>query len=256
MRAHARVVAEADGRGGTRLAQLRGETPLLLRRTGVAAGLDAGWATVHVVGGAAGPLGGDDLRLDIEVGPGARLSLRTVAASIALPSRTGAPSYLSVRVTVAGGGTLHWLPEQTVAAAGCRHTTAASVDAGEGATLLWRDEIVCGRHDEAPGDLTVSTSVTYAGRPLLRQRLDVGPGADGWAGPAVLGAAKATGSLLHVHPGVAPGAPCVLGPTAVRVPLAGPASLTTATAPDAHAVRQYLCLAAPEPVPVPLLRPP
>ncbi|MFF5235438.1 urease accessory protein UreD [Dactylosporangium sp. NPDC000521] len=240
MRAHARVVAEADGRGGTRLAQLRGESPLLLRRTDMSAGLHAGWATVHLVGGAAGPLGGDDLRLDIEVGPRARLCLHTVAASIALPSRTRAESHLSVRVTVADGGTLHWLPEQTVAAAGCRHTTATNVDAGEGATLLWRDELICGRHDEAPGELAVSTSVTYAGRPLLRQRLDIGPGADGWAGPAVLGAAKATGSLLHVHPGAAPGAPHLLGPTAVRVPLAGPASLTTATAPDAHTLRRYL----------------
>ncbi|MER7009690.1 urease accessory protein UreD [Dactylosporangium sp. NPDC000555] len=236
MRARARVVAEADGRGGTRLAQLRGETPLLLRRTDVYAGA----ATVHLVGGAAGPLGGDDLRLDIEVRPHATLCLRAVAASLALPSRTGARSHVTVRASVAAGATLHWLPEQTIAAAGCRHTTAATIDVAEGAALLWRDELVCGRHNDQPGDVTIITSVTYAGRPLLCQRLDIGPGADGWSGPAVLGTAKATGSLLHVHPSEAPGAPVVLGPTAVRMPLAGPASLITATAHDAHALRQYL----------------
>ena len=64
MRAYARVVAEADGHGGTRLVRLRGEPPLLPRRTGTGTGP----ATVHLVGGAAGPLGGDELRLDIEVG--------------------------------------------------------------------------------------------------------------------------------------------------------------------------------------------
>ena len=41
---------------------------------------------VHLVGGAAGPLGGDDLRLDIEVGPDAVLCVLTVAASVALPA--------------------------------------------------------------------------------------------------------------------------------------------------------------------------
>ena len=73
MRAEARIVAESDRRGGTRLAVLRGESPLLLRRTGPRTG---GAVTVHLVGGAAGPLRGDDLRLDIEVGPGARLARR------------------------------------------------------------------------------------------------------------------------------------------------------------------------------------
>ncbi len=60
MRAVARIVAVADG-GTTRLAVLRGEVPLLPRRT-----LSPGpGMTVHLVGGAAGPLGGDDLRDDI-----------------------------------------------------------------------------------------------------------------------------------------------------------------------------------------------
>jgi urease accessory protein len=112
------------------------------------------------------------------------------------------------------------------------------VDVADGGTLLWRDELICGRHGEAPGDATLSLSVSYAGRPLLRQALSVGPGAQGWAGPAVLGGAKATGSLLRVGP--EPGPPAVLGPTAVRMPLAGPGSLVTATAPDAHTLREYL----------------
>ncbi len=241
MQAHASVIAESDGRGGTRLARLRGETPLLLRQTQSRDGL----TTVHVVGGAAGPLGGDELQLTIEVGRDAALCLRTVAAAIALPDRTGAPSRTVVNATVANGGLLRWLPEQLIAAAGCHHTTIATIELEEGASLLWRDELVCGRHNEQPGDATISTSAQYAGRPLLRQTLSVGPRSAGWDGPAVLGGAKATGSLLQVHPDVPHTAPSVLGPTAVRTPLNGPACLVTATAADAHTLRGYLTCATP-----------
>jgi urease accessory protein len=233
MEAYARISAEADGCGGTRLARLRSEAPLVLRQTPSRTGT----AVVYLVGGAAGPLGGDRLRLDIAVGPGAALCVRTVAASVALPARTGAPSRFEVAVTVSSGGALAWLPEPTVAAAGCHHVVAATVELDEGATLQWRDELICGRYGEPPGTATVSTSVRYAGRPLLHQSLSIGEGADGWDGPAVLGGAKATGSLLTV--GTAE-APCVLGPTAVRMNLAGPGSLISATAPDAHTLRGYL----------------
>ncbi len=242
MQANAFVVAEADGRGGTRLVRLRGEPPLLPRQTGP--------ETVHLVGGAAGPLGGDELRLDIEVGPDARLCLRTVAASIALPGRSGHPSRVTVSVRVAEGGCLRWLPEPLVATGGCHHLASATVELADRASLLWRDELVCGRYAEEPGDATLATSVRYAGRALLRQSLSVGPGAEGWAGPAVLGGAKATGSLLRVGPGVA-ATPTVLGPTAVKVPLAGPGWLVSATAPDAHTLRGYLADEPPPGAPAP-----
>lgn len=237
MRAQAVVVAEPDGRGGTRLSRLRGESPLLLRYTPVRSGP----ATVYLVGGAAGPLGGDDLRLSIEVRPGAALCLRAVAASVALPGRSGAASCFRVQASVGALGELEWLPEPTVAAAGCHHLAHATVDVAQDGALRWREELVCGRDGEAPGAVTITTVVRYAGRPLLHQSLSVGPDAEGWAGSAVLGDATATGSLLHVDPSLGATAPaCVLAPTAVRVPLAGPATLTTATAPDAHTLRKLL----------------
>ncbi|GAA1647016.1 urease accessory protein UreD [Catellatospora bangladeshensis] len=236
MRALARIVAEADGRGGTRLARLRGEPPLQLRHTPDGSGA----ATVHLIGSAAGPLGGDDLRIEIEVGAGAVLCVRTVAASIALPGRDGSRSRVSVTAAVAGGGELRWLPEQLVAAAGCHHLALSTVELAEGARLLWREELICGRHGEQPGDAVISTSVNYGGAPLLRQSLTVGPATPGWDGPAVLGGSRATGSLLHVDPAAAPGGPEVLGPTAVRLPLSGPATLVSATADDAHRLRGFL----------------
>ncbi|MGC5663444.1 urease accessory protein UreD [Micromonospora sp. WMMD723] len=252
MRAVARVVAVADRRGRTVLRELRGESPLLLRQ----AAAEDGVPTVYVVGGAAGPLAGDDLRLSVEVGPGAQVRVRTVAASVALPGRPGAVSRMRVDATVHDGGTLHWLPEQLVAAAGCDHVAGSRVTLAEGARLLWREELVCGRYGEPAGDVVVATSVDHGGRPLLRQSLAVGPAAPGWAGPAVLGGATATGSLLVVGPAAASGPatvdagggqprgrllPAGPGASAAWLPLAGgPAALLTATAVDAHTLRTLL----------------
>ncbi|GIE33229.1 urease accessory protein UreD [Actinoplanes italicus] len=229
MRAEARIVAAGDGRGGTRLAVLRGESPLLLRRTGRPAD---GWATVHLVGGAAGPLRGDELRLDIEVGPGARLEMRSVAASLALPGRPAPPSRLTITATVAGGGVLHWLPEPLIAADGCDHIAVTRVDVGEGGRLLWRDDLVCGRHEEPSGSVRQDTMIRYGGFTLYRHELAVGPGAPGWDGAAVLGG-RAVGTLVAVGVGL-PAGPA--GPDAAVMPLAGPGMLATAVGADIRTV--------------------
>ncbi|ROO59509.1 urease accessory protein [Micromonospora sp. Llam0] len=250
MRAHARLVAEVDAGGRTRLVCLRGEPPLVLRRTGPAVAGDGGEVQVHLVGAAAGPLGGDDLRLDVEVGPGARVCLRTVAASLALPGPDGRRSTLQMLVRVAAGGELRWLPEPLIAAAGCHHLSRSVVELADGAALVWREELVCGRDGEPSGDARIDTTVRYAGRTVLRTDLAVGPRADGWAGPAVLAGAKATGSVLVVRPQWAAGGPPAaipLGPGAARLPLAGgPAMLVTATGPTARGVRAELDRAKPD----------
>ncbi|WBB50933.1 urease accessory protein UreD [Verrucosispora sp. WMMA2044] len=236
MRATARLVARRDRHGRTVLAELRGESPLLLRQVPA----PGGGVTVYVVGGAAGPLAGDDLRLDVEVGPGAAVRVHTVAASVALPGRPGAVSRMLVRATVAERAALYWLPEQLVAAAGCAHVADSQVDVAEGGVLHWRDELICGRHGERPGNVEINTWVDLDGRPLLRQSLAVGPNAAGWAGPAVLAGAPATGSLLVVDPARPEQPPAVCG-TRARLPLAGgPATLWSGTAPDAHTLREYL----------------
>jgi urease accessory protein len=251
MRAFARIVAEADGRGGTRLAVLRGESPLLLRRTGRP--VDGG-VTVHLVGGAAGPLRGDDLRLEIEVGPGARLDVRSVAASLALPGRAQQPpSRLEIRAVVAEGASLTWLPEPLIAAAGCHHLTVTDVRVAAGGTLLWRDDLVCGRHGESSGDVRTDTTIRYDGVTLYRHELSVGPGAAGWSGAAVLGGGRAVGSVVLAGPELSelPG-PGLPGGDAAIMRLAGPGMLATAVGADIRAVRAALdpvCAGRPRPRP-------
>jgi urease accessory protein len=246
VRARAHLVAVADGLGGTRLERLYGEVPLLLRRTGP--------GQVHLVGGAAGPLGGDDLHITLDIGAGATVRLHTVAASIALPGATGAPSRTAVHARVAAGGRLEWLPEPLVAAHRCDHTVASTVELETGAALVWREELVCGRDGEEPGSAALETRVRLGSRTLLAQRVAVGPGAPGWNGPAVLDTARAVGGLLVVDPAWAETGPppaAVLGPSAVAMPLTGPAALVTATSADALSLRRALDSALQVPSPNP-----
>ncbi|GIE89167.1 urease accessory protein UreD [Actinoplanes regularis] len=235
MKAEARVVAESDGLGGTRLAVLRGQSPLLLRQTGPRV---AGGVTVHLVGGAAGPLRGDELRLDIEVGPGAWLELLSVAAQLALPGRPAPASRLTINATVAAGGTLRWIPEPLIAAAGCDHLAITRVAVAAGGALLWRDDLVCGRHGEDPGDFVADTLIRYDGSTLHRHELAVGPRAAGWNGAAVLGDARALGTVVTAGPATLTAGSAT--PNAAVMPLAGPGLLATAVDADIRAVRAVL----------------
>lgn len=252
MHAHARIEVARDERSGcTRIIRLRSDPPLVLRPTHVEGPrLPEGWnlsgpttARVSLVAGAAGPLGGDHLQLDLVVGPGATLVVRGVAASLLLPGAHGEPSSNETTLRVAEGGTLVWLPQQLIAAHGCDHTASTRVTLEAGARLLAREEALFGRHGEEPGRLRQHLRVTLAGQPLLDQELSVGPRAPGWDGPAVTGGHHAQGSLLAVDPArqscEAMDAPASCPDVAV-LRLAGPAVLVTALAPDAHTLRRHL----------------
>lgn len=233
MIASAAVTAVDDGRGGTRLAEMRSAAPLALRPTP---------RGLYLVGGAAGPIGGDHLRLRVEVGPGASLTVRTAAASVALPGRCGRTSDLEVHATVADGGSLRWLPEPAVAAARCRHRLLSQISLARGARLVWRDELVLGRHGEDPGDYVSRISVDVGDRAVLRQELAVGGSHPGWRGPAVTGGCRAVGSIVVVDPRLEPlpSPPTLATERAAVLALPGPAVQVVALAGDAVSLRRLL----------------
>jgi len=269
VKASAALVAERGADGTTRLPVQRSQAPLILRRTAEA---------VYLVGGAAGPLGGDVLELRIEVREGAALRLRTAAAAVALPGRDGRESLLSVTITVAAGARLEYLPEPTIAAGGARHRTDIRVDLAAGAALVLRDEVILGRHGERGGACRTRLRADLAGRPLLRHELDVSGTDEVSLGPAVLAGHRTAGSLLCVDPewadpewagpdgaglarvgpdgaGLARAGldragwpigerPSGSGPGVTVMPLAGPAVLVNALAGDALTLRRRLCLQA------------
>jgi urease accessory protein len=222
--ASARVVAETDG-----FPVLASDVPLVLRRTADA---------IYLVGGAAGPLGGDDLSLSVDVREDALLRLRTAAASVALPGPGGRESVLRVTAAVGAGARLEYLPEPLVVADGARHHVRIEVTLAEGATLLLRDEVILGRHAESGGTCRTTLRVDYAGAPLLRHEVVVSGTDPVSLGPAMLAGRRAFGSLLFAGPGSYP--PARVSDGLAVMPLAGPGVLVTALASDALTLRRLL----------------
>jgi urease accessory protein len=244
VKAQAAIVAVADGRGGTRLTTLRSQVPLVLRRAPDA---------VYLVAGAGGPLGGDELRLTIDVGAGATLVVRSVAATVAQPSAVPAESAYDVIVSVGPGATFVWQPEPTVIATGARHAMRMRVSAAADARVLVREGIVLGRYAEAGGAVTTSLSVDVGGRPLLRQTFALG-GEDPVArGSGVTAGHRAVGSVLVAEPGL-DGLVATADDGVAVLPLAGPGVLVTALAQDSATLARRLDagLARFVPVAVPL----
>jgi urease accessory protein len=241
----ARIVAAADGRGGTALPVLTGEGPLAVRRTRGGGRGDA--AEVTVVGAMSAPLGVDRLRVEADAGVGARLVVGAAAATLALPGRNGEQASYDVRLTVAEDAALEWLPEPLISVRGSDLRMTTRVELAPTARLLLREEQILGRHAEPPGRLTTRLTVHRDGRPLLDQELSFGPGAPAWSGPAVLGPYRAVGQLLFVDPDLteSPAKPLLLSHDsgegrAALTPLAGPALLVTAVAADGLRLRRLL----------------
>jgi urease accessory protein len=145
---------------------------------------------------------------------------------------------MRINALVAAGAVLRWLPEPLIAAAGCHHQVITYVEVADGASLVWRDDQVCGRHGESAGDVRTDTTIRYGGRTLYRHELAIGPGAPGWSGAAVLGGGRAVGSVVLAGPGLPN--PALLGGDAAVMALTGPGVLATAVGQDIRQVRAAL----------------
>ena len=126
MRTRVEIVARAGPGGRTVLPVVRASGQFAVRRTGP--------SSVHLVATAFGPLGGDDAEVSVVVEEGARLSVRSVAAAVALPSR-GEPRPSAQRITAAVAGTLDVRLEPTVVAARAHHLAELAVELADGAVL-------------------------------------------------------------------------------------------------------------------------
>lgn len=179
--------------------------------------------TVHMIGTAATPLGGDELRIEINVGAGARLSVFSVAASVALPSRDQRESFAEWVFHVEDGGQLTFDPEPMIVASDAIHHTSTSVVFASTSSLMFRERVQIGRTSERAGRWSSTMRTEIDGRPHLRHRVELGSGT---VGHDALSAPMALASSL-VYPDER--AAHTIGGGLVRMPLAAGGSLTTST---------------------------
>jgi urease accessory protein len=252
MRAQSRVGTRwrpgPDGSGRTRISTWHAEAPLLLKTTRPKEPEPwphlKGAARVSLTAGAAGPIGGDAYRLDVDVGAHSTLMLCDVSPTLLLPGPDGAPSSYAISIEVAEHATLVWLAEPLIAAHNCHHLHDIRVTLHASARLLMREELLLGRHGEPGGTVRQRIIVHRGCDALYRQDLAVGHGAIGADGAAALGGANAVGSVLTVDPAWEQSPPrgCVISPTAAVLPLTGPAALVTALGDDNLALRRDLTI--------------
>jgi urease accessory protein len=130
--------------------------------------------TVHLVSAAATPLGGDYLHIRVVVETGARLRLRSVAATVTLPGADTVDSHAIW--TLESDGDLDVDPEPTIVAADSRHHTATRLTIGPAGRARVRERVQIGRSDERQGFWVGSLHADVDGAPLLRHRMELGTG--------------------------------------------------------------------------------
>lgn len=148
--------------------------------------------TVHLVSAAATPLGGDAIHVRVVVEPGARLRVRSAAATVTLPGPLTAESHVSWALEVAGELDLD--PQPTVVAAASRHHTSTRLQLAAGARVRLRERVQIGRTGERQGFWSGTLYADADGTPLLRHRVELGHGA---VADDELGAPLACVSELH-----------------------------------------------------------
>ena len=180
----------------------------------------------------AGPLAGDRVTIDVEIGPGAALELVGNAATLAYPSAE--PAHHEVRVRVGAGGRFAWAPEPLILATDCDLEASVELELAAGAAAFTRELVVLGRHGEKPGSYRSSLRCELDGTPLLHDAVEIDDGGSAASSAAVLAGAKAFASLALL------GVETQERLDAEELTLAGPGTVLRALAPDAASLRKRL----------------
>ena len=130
--------------------------------------------TVHLVSGAATPLGGDTIDIRVIVEQGARLRLRSAAATVALPGASTLTSHANWEIEVTGS--LDVDLEPTVVAAAARHLSSVALFLRDDGRVRFRERVQIGRCNEREGFWSGSLHADWHDRPLLRHRVELGAG--------------------------------------------------------------------------------
>ena len=231
----ARVVRHS---GRDEIVERSAVSPLAIRASG---------GRVLLASTAAAPVGGDDLDVRIDVGPGARADVGSVAAMVVWPGPDGSSSSMRTTCDVAAGGRLDLASEPTVSVVGSRHRSVTRVRLADDATCRIVEELSLGRTGEPSGDIGLSLRVERDGRPLFHHDEWFGPNCAGAATSVSVGAARHVVSAVVV--GIEAGAPRTTlerGRAAAWLPVAYDAAVVLAIGGDRPGVWALLREFAPE----------
>lgn len=168
--------------------------PVVLRQTGL--------NRVHLVQAAGGPLGGDDLALDVNLAAGSALQVRSAAAMVVQPGRLPAAARWTVVASLAPGAVLDWQLEPTVVCDGAELHSQVKVVMQRGARTILREEVVLGRAGQHGGRFVGELAVELAGVPLLAHTILLDGADPVLTGPAGTDGARVIGMLAVVGEGI------------------------------------------------------
>jgi urease accessory protein len=176
--------------GQTVLARSHQEAPLKVVR---AFAVDHGSALVHLHNVSGGLLGGDRLKLEVNVGANAQVQVTTTGATRIYRSRADAPATSQWNeISVGPQGLLEYLPDAVIPFAGARFSQRSSIQLADGAGLFWWEILAPGR--EARGEVFEYESVEFKtdllaeGQLVAAERVRLDPKKRGLASVARLGA--------------------------------------------------------------------
>jgi urease accessory protein len=160
----------AEG-GATRLARRAHRGPFVVQRPFFPEGRDV--CHVYLLHPPGGLVGGDELRLDLRVGPAAHTLVTTPAAGKAYRT-LGPVARQSHALTVEAGGTLEWLPQETIVYDGASVEIETRVDLAPGARFFGAETLCFGlparREPFGRGDVRQIFDLRRNGAPILIER--------------------------------------------------------------------------------------
>jgi urease accessory protein len=171
-----RFAYQHDGQQ-TRLIASEQSPPLRVVR---AFSLQDGAALVHLHNLSGGILGGDQLTLDVDIGPQASAQLTTTGATRLYRCRPEMSAAVqTTTIHVQRGGLLEYLPDPLIPFAGSCYRQQTTIELAEDAGLFWWETIAPGRTARgelfAYDQLHIGTKITSQGRPLAIERYTLEP---------------------------------------------------------------------------------
>lgn len=151
---------------------------------------------------AGGPLGGDELVLDLKLGADTHTQMRSVAAMVVQAGGPPAVARWTVAATLGAGAALDWQPQPTVVCDGAELHSQMTVTLQRGAHAVLREEVMLGRAGQRGGRFVGELTVDLEGAPLLAHTLLLDGADPVLAGPAGTGGARVVGMLAMVGEGI------------------------------------------------------